>query len=205
MDDQMSIRAVLDTEPSVPSSTTDQPQEQLPVKEPNTSDDIVYSEGAQLAIVISSMIMTLFLQGLDLAIVAPAIPSLTNECHTIEDISWNSSPYSFVIATFGFFFGKLYTVYSVKHVYIASVAFFELGSLLCTVAPTSKAFDAGRAVAGFGACGVGSGGLTIVALCFPLQKRPLWTAVINASQSVGLVTAPVIGGALIDVLSWRAW
>ena len=39
---------------------------------------------------------------------------------------------------------------------------------------------------------------------FPLSKQALWVGVVGGIQSVGLVTAPVIGGALIDAFSWRA-
>jgi MFS family permease len=191
---------------STPSPATDpgHPQEQLEVEERNPTDDRVYPSGTQLYLVTTSMILTLFLTGLDLTIVAPCVPSLTNEFHTIADIGWYSSVTGFVGATFGFFFGKAYTVYSIKKVFLTSLAIFELGSLLCTVAPTSKAFILGRAILGFGSSGVGLGCFTIITQCFPLEKRPIWTGIAGASQGVGLVSAPIIGGALIDALSWRA-
>jgi MFS family permease len=198
------------TVPESPSTISEstrnasQPQEELDVEEPNTTEDVIYPTGAKLWITTGSMIISLFLIGLDLTIVAPAVPSLTNEFHTIADIGWYSSAYGFVLATFGFFFGKLYTVYSIKHVYIASLVFFELGSLLCTVAPTSKAFILGRALAGFGSSSLQLGCFTIIAQCFPLQKRPSWIGIAGAAQGIGLVSAPVIGGALIDAISWRA-
>lgn len=187
-----------------PPPNAGHPQEQLSVEEPNTTDDIVYPTGAQLWITTGSIILSLFLVGLDLTIVAPCVPSLTNDFHTISDIGWYSSTYGFILATFGFFFGKVYTVYSVKHVFIASLVFFELGSLLCTVAPTSKAFIVGRAISGFGSSSLQLGAFTIVAQCFALQKRPTWIGIAGAAQGIGLVTAPVVGGALIDAISWRA-
>ena len=49
---------------------------------------------------------------------------------------------------------------------------FELGSLLCGVASSSKMLIIGRAVAGMGSSGVQNGVLTIVAAALPLEKRP---------------------------------
>jgi MFS family permease len=99
-------------------------------------------------------------------------------------------------------FGKVYTVFPLKQVFVTSVVIFTLGSLLCTVAPTSAAFITGRAIAGFGSSGIGA--VTILSRLFPLQKRPLWLGIVSGVQSVALVSAPLIGGALIDSFSWRA-
>jgi MFS family permease len=51
------------------------------------------------------------------------------------------------------------------------LALFELGSLLCGVATSSKMFIVGRAVAGMGGSGIVNGGLTMIAKCIPMEKR----------------------------------
>jgi MFS family permease len=48
---------------------------------------------------------------------------------------------------------------------------FELGSLLCAVATSSKMLIVGRAVAGAGGSGIVSGIMTILAHVIPLEKR----------------------------------
>jgi MFS transporter, DHA2 family, glioxin efflux transporter len=48
-------------------------------------------------------------------------------------------------------FGKLYQVFNVKTVFLIALAVFELGSLICGLAPTSATLIAGRAIAGSGA------------------------------------------------------
>jgi MFS family permease len=204
MSDQTPNAEVLQISPAEPESTPGHPQEQLDIEEPHPTDDTVYISGTQLWIVAGSMVLTLFLNGLDLTIVAPAVPSLTNEFHTIADIGWYSSVTGFVSASFGFLFGKTYSLYSVKKVFITSLILFELGSLLCTVAPSSKFFIFGRAVLGLGSSGVQLGCFKIISQCFPVHKRPIWTGFAGASQGIGLVSAPLVGGALIDALNWRA-
>lgn len=65
-------------------------------------------------------------------------------------------------------------------------------------------FIVGRAVAGLGSSAMGTGTVKMLRHLFPLSKQALWGGVVGSIQSIGLVTAPVIGGALIDTFSWRA-
>jgi MFS family permease len=51
------------------------------------------------------------------------------------------------------------------------LAIFELGSLICGVATSSRMFIVGRAVAGMGGSGIMNGAFTIVAVCIPMEKR----------------------------------
>jgi MFS family permease len=85
--------------------------------------------------------------------------------------------------------GKLYTHFSNKvrdatlprkfnrsnpfqYTYLGFTILFELGSLICGVAPSSAVFIVGRAVAGLGAAGIFNGGLTIISTVVPLEKSP---------------------------------
>jgi MFS family permease len=64
------------------------------------------------------------------------------------------------------------------------VAVFEIGSLLCAVAQSSKMLIVGRAVAGMGGSGIQNGALTIIAACIRLEKRGSVTAIsINTRTS----------------------
>lgn len=81
---------------------------------------------------------------------------------------------------------------------------FEFGSLLCTFATTSKMFILGRAVAGLGTSSLSGGTIKILRHCFPLSKQPIVTSAVFTFSSLGLVSAPMIGGALIDAFNWRA-
>lgn len=60
-------------------------------------------------------------------------------------------------ASFQLIYGKLFSFYSIKTVFLASVAIFEIGSLICAAAPDSSAFIAGRACAGLGSAGINAG------------------------------------------------
>jgi MFS family permease len=100
-------------------------------------------------------------------------------------------------------FGKIYTFYSTKSVYLAAILLFEIGSLICGAAPSSTAFIVGRAVAGAGSAGVFSGAIVIIVHTSPLEKRPLFQGLFGAVFGLAAVIGPLLGGALTDRSSWR--
>lgn len=54
-------------------------------------------------------------------------------------------------------FGKLYTFFAIKVIFMSAVLLFEVGSAICGAAPSSAVFIVGRAIAGVGAAGIFSG------------------------------------------------
>lgn len=80
---------------------------------------------------------------------------------------------------------------------------FEVGSLLCAVATSSTMFILGRAVAGIGSSGIQNGSFSIVAAAAPLERRPTLMGITMGICQLGLVSGPLIGGALTEYRTWR--
>src|ERR1700753_398033 len=78
-----------------------------------------------------------------------------------------------------------------------------VGSIICAVAPNSKVLIGGRAVAGSGAAGLFSGGMTIIAFAVPLRRRPLYIAALSSMFGVSSIVGPILGGVFTDKLTWR--
>lgn len=72
----------------------------------------------------------------------------------LDDIGWYGSAYMLTMCSFQLIFGKIYKFFSLKWCFLGAIAIFELGSLVCGVAPTSEALIIGRAVAGIGCSGM---------------------------------------------------
>lgn len=121
----------------------------------------------------------------------------------MPDVGWYGSAYLLTTAAFQLLFGKFYTFFSIKLVYLIAIGIFELGSLVCGVAPNSNALIVGRAIAGVGSAGVFSGALIIVAYSVPLQKRPMFSGFIGAMYGIASVAGPLLGGAFTDKATWR--
>ncbi|KAF4637539.1 hypothetical protein G7Y89_g534 [Cudoniella acicularis] len=108
----------------------------------------------------------------------------------------------FAISLAGFLYSLDVTII-VTITYFIFIAIFEIGSLICGVAPSSTALVVGRAVAGIGGAGIFSGGLTIVGTSAPKEKRSQLVALIYVFSMLGSVVSPILGGVLTEKTSWR--
>ncbi|CAD6962975.1 unnamed protein product [Tilletia controversa] len=135
-----------------------------------------YPTGIRFTLIVLACALFIFLVALDQTIVSTAIPVVTNQ---------------------------LYANFSVKWVYLASFAIFEVGSLICALATDSPMFIVGRAIAGLGLAGGYSGSLIIVTMIAPLEVRPLLTSGLGGVYGIGGTIGPIIGGALTSKASWR--
>ncbi|OQE08413.1 hypothetical protein PENVUL_c010G02443 [Penicillium vulpinum] len=161
-----------------------------------------YPQGIILVMVIVALIMIIFLVSLDQTIVATAIPKITDEFHSLNQVAWYGSAFFLTLGGFQSTWGKVYKYFPLKYSLLLSVFIFELGSLICGVAPSSTTLIIGRAIAGLGAAGISSGAYTLVGFMEP-KKRPTLIGLIGTSYGVAAAIGPLIGGALTDRLSWR--
>ncbi|KAL2156882.1 hypothetical protein VTH06DRAFT_2773 [Thermothelomyces fergusii] len=134
--------------------------------------DVVYPTGIRLFLIIASLCLAVFLVALDQTIIAPALGAITDEFGSVGDIGWYGAAYLLSTTALQPVYGAVYRMFSVKWTFVAAVAVFEVGSLVCAVAPSSDAFIVGRAVAGLGTAGLFSGGVVILSHTLPLRRRP---------------------------------
>jgi MFS family permease len=170
------------------------------------SDDIDPAnevQGTKLVLIHLAICLCTFLVGLDFNLIATAVPVITTEFDSTRDIGWYGAAFMVAMSASQPLAGKVYTLFSKKLVYLLYLLAFEVGSLVCGLAPSSSALIAGRTIAGFGASGVFAGGFTILTTIIPLHKRAVWTGVMGATFSIASIVGPVIAGALTQNVTWR--
>ncbi len=111
--------------------------------EPTTEETISISESSQLLkgfrlfITLLGLCFAVFCVALDNTIIATAIPYITDQFKNLNDVGWYGSVYLLTTCAFQLLYGKLYKFFNIKWVFLSGLFIFEVGSLICAVAPNS--------------------------------------------------------------------
>ena len=102
-------------------------------------------------------------------------------------------------------FGKVYSYFRVKPVFLAAMFTFEVGSVICATARTSYAFIIGRVIAGIGAAAIYAGGMVIIISTVPLSRLSIYLSTLSSMYAAASLTGPPLGGVFTDSpkLTWR--
>ena len=168
--------------------------DQVPPQVPSTEkDEEQHLSGSKLYALVLALLLTVFIMTLDMSILATAIPKITDEFHTINDIGWYGASYLITTSAFQPLSGRIYTYFVLKHAYLAFLGIFALGSLLCGTAVSSAMLIIGRCIAGIGGSGLTNGAMTIIAVEGPPDKRPILLGLLFALAGLGQLIGPLIG------------
>lgn len=158
--------------------------------------------GARWAAFVISTLTAIFVYSLDNTIVANIIPVVVNDLNGVDKLPWLSV--GFMIGGMATIlpFGRLYTMYDSKWVYIISFVFFLAGSALCGAAPNIDAEIIGRVMAGAGGNGMYVGLQVLMSMHTTDKERPTYLSYVGGTWGVGTVCGPAVGGAF-SLYNWR--
>jgi EmrB/QacA subfamily drug resistance transporter len=154
--------------------------------------------------ILFSVGMGVFLATIDASIVNIALPTLVKSFNTkFAVVQWVALSYMLTIATLILSMGRLGDMRGKKKIYLSGMIIFTAGSVLCGISQTVYWLIFFRIIQGIGASMMASLGAAIVTEAFPGKERGKALGTIGGIVSIGIIAGPVLGGILIDAISWH--
>ena len=169
---------------------------------PSASDHAVdYSRKWYVLVAVG---MGVFLATIDASIVNVALPTLVRSFNTqFAVVQWVALSYMLTLATLILSMGRLGDLRGKKRIYMIGMIVFTVGSALCGLSQTVYWLIFFRVLQAIGASMMAALGTAIVTEAFPASERGRALGTIGGIVSIGIITGPVLGGILIDVVSWH--
>ena len=154
-------------------------------------------------LVFAGVMLGMFLAALDQTIVSTALPTIVSDLGGANHLSWVVTAYLLASTATTPLWGKLGDLFGRKTVFQICIVIFLAGSALCGVAQNMTELIGFRAFQG-----IGGGGLMVLAMAVigdvvPPRDRGRYQGVVGAVFGVSSVLGPLLGGFLVDNLSWR--
>jgi EmrB/QacA subfamily drug resistance transporter len=160
-------------------------------------------KGRSLTTVFAALMLGMFLAALDQTIVSTALPTIVGELGGLNHLSWVVTAYLLAATVSTPIYGKLGDMLGRKPVFLAAILIFLAGSMLAGLSQSMGQLIAFRALQGIGAGGLMVGAQAIIADIVPPRERGRYMGLIGAVFAVASVAGPLLGGFLVDNLSWR--
>jgi EmrB/QacA subfamily drug resistance transporter len=158
----------------------------------------------QVTAVVGVLSLAVFMSSLDLFIVNLAFPYIGRQYPgtSLSSLSWVLNAYTIVFAAVLVPAGRWADRIGRRRVFIAGLAVFGFGSLLCGLAPGVATLIAARVVQAAGAGLMVPASLSLLLAAVSPQARPQALGTWSALGALGAALGPVIGGSLVQI-SWR--
>src|SRR5919198_6571746 len=143
-----------------------------------------------------ALFVATFLVSLDASVVSTAMPTVIGQIGGIQLYAWVFSAYLLTSTVTVPIYGKLADLFGRKPVFLASIAIFLVGSMLCGQSQTMEQLIVFRLLQGLGAGGVLPINQTILGDVYPLEERARISGVFSTIWGVSGLLGPAIGGVL---------
>jgi EmrB/QacA subfamily drug resistance transporter len=159
---------------------------------------------AQILPVIRGVALAILLSALDQTIVVPAVPKMGHDLHAQGHLSWIVAAYLLTGTAAIPLFGKLSDIYGRRRLLQPAIILFVLASMGCAWAGDLLWMIGFRALQGIGGAGLITIAQTAIADVVPPRERGRYQIYMSGMWGIASIAGPIAGGALTDLLSWRA-
>lgn len=142
---------------------------------------------------------------IDGTVVNVALPALQAGLHaTITDVQWVVEAYTLFLGALILVGGSMGDQFGRKRVFLFGVVSFTAASIFCGLATSPRTLIIARALQGIGAAFLVPGSLAIISATFSDADRGRAIGTWSGFSAITTALGPVIGGWLIQHVSWRA-
>ena len=159
------------------------------------------SPAAILAIILISYFMIL----LDNSVVFTGLPSIRESLDlSPTGLSWVQDAYTLVFGGLLLLGARAGDLIGRRRLFVVGLGIFAVASFLIGVSPNGDWLIAARALQGVGAAIVAPTSLALITTYFEGEQRSRAIAWYGATAGIGASLGLLVGGALTDLVSWRA-
>ncbi|MEV1287998.1 MFS transporter [Micromonospora sp. NPDC049679] len=152
-----------------------------------------------------SVALGVIMVALDGTVVAIANPEIGRDLGaSLADLQWVTSGYLLALAVFLITAGKLGDRFGHKKIFIIGVVGFALTSLAIGLSHSIGAVVAFRVLQGLFGAMLQPTALALLRAAFPAEKLNMAIGVWGASFGVSTAAGPVVGGLLVEHVSWQS-
>ncbi len=159
--------------------------------------------GRRRWLIIGALLTGLLLAALDQTIVSTALPTIVGDLGGASHLSWVVTAYLLASTASTPLWGKLGDMYGRKVFFQAAIVIFLVGSVLSGLSSSLTELIAFRALQGIGGGGLLIGAQTIIGDVVAPRDRGRYQGLFGAVFGLASVIGPLIGGLLVDNLSWH--
>nr|BFD87088.1 MFS transporter [Streptomyces sp. Xyl84] len=158
------------------------------------------------ALALAAVCLGFFMILLDGSALNIALPAIERDVHgSMAALQWVVTVYTIPLASVLLTAGSISDRWGARRLFVSSLAGFTAASLLCAVSPNLTVLVVARFLQGLAAGGLLPTTLAIIARSYPVpNERAKAITVWGATGGLALVTGPIAGGALTELLSWRS-
>lgn len=147
----------------------------------------------------------MFMLSLDGSILNIAIPVLMVDLAAPFEVSqWLSIIFLLVMAITLIGFGRLADLRGKRKFFLTGLIIFTVGSFLSAIAITGEQLIVFRAIQAIGASLIAATAIAMITEIFPKQETGKALGINVAGIYLGLVLGPILGGVLVQALTWRS-
>jgi EmrB/QacA subfamily drug resistance transporter len=157
----------------------------------------------QILIVYSGLMLGMLLAALDQTIVSTAMPTIVGDLGGLNHYTWVAISYILASTISLPLYGKLGDLYGRKKLFQFAIVLFLIGSALCGLSQNFLELNIFRALQGLGSGGLMVGSMAIIGDIVPPRERGRYQGYIGGVFAVSSIAGPLIGGFIVDHLSWR--